>query len=354
LPRVYFAVPGDIEARTGGSVYDRKVMEALREDGWRVELLEWPKSFPFPSEACRDEVEDSLAAVPDDALVIIDGLALGVLSGLARREAQRLRLVGLVHHPLALETGLAPNIAAEFAASERDALACCQAVIVTSETTAAIVEAAFGVPGEMITVATPGVDKPPEEDRFVFGEERAPGPVRIFAMGSITPRKAHDVLVSALGLIEDLDWTCVIAGSLERDPEAAEALVQQIADLGLGDRIVLVGEVSETEAAALYADADIFALASVYEGYGMVFAEAQTYGLAIVATTGGAIPEAIHPGAGLLVQPGDAEAFADALRTLVSDKVRRDMMRVVSQDDGLKLPGWDQTAATIAARLDQL
>jgi hypothetical protein len=181
LPRVYFAVPGDIEARTGGSVYDRKVMEALREDGWRVELLTWPASFPFPSEACRDDVEDSLAAVPDGAL--------GVLSGLARREAQRLRLVALVHHPLALETGLAPNIAAEFAASERDALACCRAVIVTSQTTAAIVEAAFGVPGEMITVATPGVDKPPEQDRFVHGAPRRPGPARIFAMGSPRARR---------------------------------------------------------------------------------------------------------------------------------------------------------------------
>jgi glycosyltransferase involved in cell wall biosynthesis len=354
LPRVYFAVPGDIEARTGGSVYDRKVIDALREDGWRVELLSWPASFPFPSEACRDEVEDSLAAVPDDSLVMIDGLALGVLSGLARREAQRLRLVGLVHHPLALETGLAPNIAAEFAASERDALACCRAVIVTSETTAAIVEAAFGVPGELITVATPGVDKPRVEDRFVHGAERRPGPVRIFSMGSITPRKAHDVLVAALSLIEDLDWTCVIAGGLERDPETAQDLVQQIADLGLGDRVALVGEISETEAAALYADADIFALASVYEGYGMVFAEALAFGLPIVATTGGAIPEVVSEEAGILAMPGDAQAFAEALREIVSDPARRAALAEGSRAAGAYLTGWDRTAATIAARLDQL
>ena len=69
MPRLTFAVPGDIEARTGGTVYNRKVMEALREQGWWVDLLSWPGSFPFPSEACRDEVEDSLAALPDNALV---------------------------------------------------------------------------------------------------------------------------------------------------------------------------------------------------------------------------------------------------------------------------------------------
>jgi glycosyltransferase involved in cell wall biosynthesis len=350
LPRVYFAVPGDIEARTGGSVYDRKVIDALREDGWRVELLTWPASFPFPSEACRDEAEDSLAAVPDDSLVMIDGLALGVLSGLARREAQRLRLVGLVHHPLALETGLDPDQAGIMAASERDALACCRAVIVTSETTAAIVEAAFGVPGELITVATPGIDVRSPAERTA----RRPGPPRLLAMGSVTPRKAHHILVEALALIADLDWTCTIAGSLERDPDAAEALKEQIVDLGLQDRIAVVGEVSEAEAAGLYAWADIFTLASVYEGYGMVFSEALAFGLPIVATTGGAIPEVVSAEAGILVAPGDAAAFAGALREIVSDPVRRSALAEGSQAAGAYLTGWDRTAATIAARLDQL
>jgi hypothetical protein len=134
----------------------------------------------------------------------------------------------------------------------------------------------------------------------------------------------------------------------------AEALIEQIAMLGLGERVRLIGEVDEVQAAAFYRQADIFALASVYEGYGMVFAEAQGHGLAIVATTGGAIPEAIYPGAGLLVPPNDAEAFAGALRELVGDKARRDMMRFVSQEEGLKLPGWNHTAARIAKALDGL
>jgi glycosyltransferase involved in cell wall biosynthesis len=282
--------------------------------------------------------------------VISAGGARGVLSGVARREASRLRLVGLVHHPLALETGLAPNIAAEFAASERDALACCRAVIVTSETTAAIVEAAFGVPGELITVATPGVDVRPPAQRTA----RRPGPLRLLAMGSVTPRKAHHILVEALDRIADLDWTCTIAGSLERDPETAEALKQQVGDLRLQDRIAIVGEVSEAEAADLYAWADIFTLASVYEGYGMVFSEALAFGLPIVATTGGAIPEVVSAEAGVLVAPGDTVAFANALRDLIADPARRVLLAEGSRAAGACLTGWDQTAALIAARLDQL
>jgi len=349
LPRLYFAVPGPLEQRSGGTIYDRRVIEALREDGWWVEVLEWPSTFPFPNEDDRLEVAASLAAVPDNALVLIDGLALGTLPGLARREKDRLRLAAMVHHPLALETGLSPMMAATFAAEEQDALTSVRAVIVTSETTASIVEGAFGVPGGIITVARPGVDKP-EAPRG----ERRPGPVRIFVMGSITPRKAHHVLIEALARIEELDWACVIAGSLEREPEVAEALIDQIAMLGLGDRVTLVGEVDAEQAARLYADADIFALASVYEGYGMVFAEAQAQGLPIVATTGGAIPEAVGEGAGLLAPPDDAPAFAEALAVLITDPQTRAALAEGARRAGARLPGWTDTAATIGAALERL
>jgi glycosyltransferase involved in cell wall biosynthesis len=349
LPRLYFAIPGSLEQRTGGTIYDRKVIEALREDGWWVEVLEWPSTFPFPNEDDRLAVAASLAAVPDNARVVIDGLALGTLPGLARLEKDRLRLAALVHHPLALETGLSPMMAATFAAEEQDALASVRAVIVTSETTAAIVEGAFGVPAGLITVAHPGVDRP----KSPRGERR-PGPARIFSLGSISPRKAHNVLVEALARIEDLDWTCIIAGSLEREPEAAEALIGQIAMLGLGERVRLAGEVDAEQAARLYADADIFALASVYEGYGMVFAEAQAHGLPIVATTGGAIPEAVAEGAGVLVPPNDPKAFAEALAVLITDPAERAVLAQRSREAGDRLHGWSDTAAIVGAALERL
>jgi glycosyltransferase involved in cell wall biosynthesis len=349
LPRLVFAVPGSLENRTGGSIYDRKVIEALREDGWWVDVLEWPGTFPFPSEEQRVEVAASLEALPDNSLVLIDGLALGTLPGLAKKEMGRLRLAAMVHHPLALETGLSPMMAATFASEEQDALGCVQAVIVTSETTATIVEGAFGVPADKITVAPPGVDRPSAPRG-----ERRPGPVRIFAMGQIAPRKAHHILIEALSRIEELDWYCAIAGNLERDPETAEALQEQIAMLGLTERVRLVGEVTEAQAASMYAQADIFALASVYEGYGMVFAEALANGLPIVATTGGAIPEVVPPEAGLLVEPGDPAAFAEALAELVSDDARRAVLAEGARHAGADLPTWNNTAAKIESALRRL
>jgi glycosyltransferase involved in cell wall biosynthesis len=348
LPRLTLALPGSLEARTGGTTYDRRVVEALREDGWWVDVLEWAATFPFPSEDQRLEAAASLAALPDNALVMIDGLALGVLPGLARREMSRLRLVAMVHHPLALETGLSPMMAATFAAEERAALQCMRAVVVTSATTAAILEGAFNVPAEAITVAVPGVDQPAARS------PRKPGPMRILALGQVSPRKAHDVLVDALSRIAELDWTCIIAGSLESDPETAEALAEQIDRLGLAERIHLVGEVDDQTAQRLYEEADLFALASLYEGYGMVFAEAMAHGLPIVATTGGALPEVVPPSAGVLVTPGEAEAFAQALAGLVTDPQRRAVLAGGARDVGGTLAGWDDTAATIAAVLERV
>jgi glycosyltransferase involved in cell wall biosynthesis len=350
MPRVTFAVPGGVELRTGGAVYDRKIAQALREAGWWVDVLDWPGSFPFPSEADRLAAAQTLGALPDGSRVLIDGLALGVLPGLARVQAGRLRLAALVHHPLALETGLSPVMAATFAAEERDALAQVRAVIVTSQTTAAIVEHAFDVPGDKITVAFPGMDMAVAARRG----PRSPGPLRLLAIGTVTPRKAHDILVQALDMIRDLDWTCSIAGSLARDPETADALAQQIEGLDLADRVRLLGEVSEAEAGALYAQADIFALASLYEGYGMVFGEAMAHGLPIVATTGGAIPEAVPEEAGYLVPPGDAEAFAAALSELIEQPAIRAELAAGARRAAARLPTWADAAAAIEAVLDAL
>ena len=349
MPRLTVCVPGGLEGRTGGTIYDRRVVEALREDGWWVDVLDWPGTFPFPNEDARLEVAADLASLPDNALVLIDGLALGTLPGLAKKEMDRLRLVALVHHPLAMETGLSPMMAATFAAEERDALGCVRAVIVTSETTAVILEGAFEVPAEMITVATPGVDKPATPRG-----PRAPGPLRIFAMGQIAPRKAHHVLIEALSRIEGLEWECAIAGNLERDPETAEALQEQIALLGLQDRVKLIGEVSQAQAERLYASSDLFALASVYEGYGMVFSEALAHGLPIVATTGGAIPEVVPAEAGVLVEPGDPQAFADALAGLITSPERLAALAAGAAEAGARLDGWDGTAAKVAEALSRL
>jgi glycosyltransferase involved in cell wall biosynthesis len=260
-----------------------------------------------------------------------------------------LRLAARVHHPLALETGLPAATAARLAAEEREALRWVEAIIVTSRATATTLTADYGVTPDRVTVAVPGI-----ELRGALARPRSPEPMRILSVGQVAPRKAYHILVEALAALTDLEFSVTIAGDIARDPQTAAALAQQIAQAGLGHRIELAGVVTVGELARLYAAADVFAFPSLYEGYGMVLAEAMAWGLPIVATTGGAVPEVVPPEAGLLVPPGDAPAFAAALRMLLSNAATRRSLADGARAAAARLGGWDATAATVAAALGRL
>jgi glycosyltransferase involved in cell wall biosynthesis len=346
--RLRFAVPGDLDQPTGGYRYDKRLIAELDALGWTVTHLPWPGSFPLPTAADLRMAAADLAACPAGAVALIDGLAFGVMPDILAKEAGRLRLAALVHHPLALESGLRPEERERLADLERRALGAARAVIVTSHATAATLAADYAVEPGRITVAEPGVDRPPR----ARPAHRRSGSIRLLAVGSIVPRKGLDVLVDALSRIPDLAWTCAIAGSLTRAPETAAALGEQIRRLGLDPRITLMGEVDDPT--PLYNDADVFVLPSRYEGYGMVFAEAMAHGLPIVATNAGAIPEVVPPSAGILVPVDDAEALAVALGRVIVDADTRSRFAAGAQEAAMDLSSWPETAARVASALGRI
>jgi glycosyltransferase involved in cell wall biosynthesis len=344
MARLYFAVPGDIEARTGGTIYDKTVMAELRGMGWAVEHLAWSASFPYPVKDDLDHVRRSLASCPDGALVLIDGLAFGAMPELAAAEAERLRLVALVHHPLALETGLAAATAERLAASERQALRHVRAIIVTSALTAATLKADYDTADRPIVVATPGIHRPASFDRPANARPR------IVSVGTVMPRKAHGVLVQSLAHIADLDWHCTIAGSLDHSPETVAQLRDLIAKQAMASRISLIGGVNDLD--PLYRSSDLLVSSSRYEGYGMAIAEAMAYGLPVVAARVGAIPDVVPPEAGILVPVDDPAAMAAALRKILTDPAERARLAAGAVNASRAFASWADTAAAIALALD--
>lgn len=340
-----FVYPGTLDLNTGGYAYDRRVIEGLRASGWTVEFLGLGDGFPFPSAQTLVAAEERLSALEDNKLLLIDGLAYGVLDGWAQQHAQRMNIVALVHHPLALETGLDNDQQQIFRASETAALSAARHVIVTSPMTARELVSRYGVAEAGITVALPGTDKAPPAN--CDGE-----PPRILSIGTLSPRKGHDVLIAALKANEDLAWQARIVGSRDLDPKTTAALEEQIEALGLSKRIALAGECEDSRLEL--AKADIFALASRYEGYGMVFAEALSQGLPIVACHAGAVPEVVPEDAGILVAIDDVAAFATALRGLLLNPDERRARAAAAAKAGALLPSWDDTAVRVAQALDKI
>jgi glycosyltransferase involved in cell wall biosynthesis len=341
--RLVLAYPGDLETRTGGYVYDRRLALELEARGWEVRRLSLPAGFPFPSAAELAATDAAFAELPAAGTVLVDGLALGAMPDLAARMRGRLDLVALVHHPLCLETGLDEERAAALAASERAALASARAVVVTSPSTAASVRDLLGVPAGRVTVAVPGTDRAPAA--------RGSGGGRIVCVGTVTPRKGHLVLVEAMAGLADLDWELLCAGSTERDPAAAAAVRARVEALGLRGRVRLLGELAPAEVADLYDRADLCVSASFHEGYGMALAEALARGLPVVAAAGGAVAETVPPAAGLLVPTGDAGALRSALRRFLSEPGLAARLRAGALAARRDLPSWADTAARVERAL---
>ena len=105
------------------------------------------------------------------SIVVVDGLALGALPAEIRRVSSRLRLVALVHHPLAFETGLADALRRELEASERRALTFVRRIIVTSHATAAALEA-YAVPADRVHVVQQGNGNVVVQANFLSGGRR--------------------------------------------------------------------------------------------------------------------------------------------------------------------------------------
>lgn len=340
-----FAVPGDIDTPTGGYRYDRRLIEELRAQGRELTTLVLGSSFPHPTPEDTADAAEKLAQVPEWCPVIIDGLALGALDPAAMSHL-RAPLVALIHHPLAYESGLEPGRREELLITERENLRRAVHVIVPSPHTASLLTAHYGVDAARITIARPGTDRPRVD------VQRADPPL-ILSVGGQVPRKGHDVLLEALHTIAHLRWQAVIAGPV--GDLAYGATLHHMRDrLGLADRVLLAGPVSERELAELYGRATIFALATRFEGYGMVFDEAMAHGLPIVTCDAGAVLDTVAPGAGVLVPVDKPREFARALESVLEDADVRGALASASALGGLALGSWEDMAARVGELIDSL
>lgn len=250
--RVRFVVPGSLDQPTGGYIYDRLIVDRLREQGEHVTLVD------------SDDVD----------VIVGDGLAIPELAESFPHE-ERARVL-LVHHLGSWEPERDPADAAWLRALEARVIAASDLVITTSRWSGARLAQEFpNVPPSR--VVEPGADRLPLARR----SSRRSGALRLLSVGSFIPRKRITLVLDALPGDAELD----LVGDESRDPEYAR-LVRRKAD---GARATFHGVVDDFRLAELMASADALVLASTLEGYGMVITEALRAGLPVIVARTAAV-----------------------------------------------------------------
>jgi len=344
-----FILAGPLDQLTGGYLFDRRVVEGLRAAGRAVDVVELKGRFPEPDAEAQREAAAALARISDGAVAVIDGLALAAFAEcLTREAAARRKLVGFIHHPLALETGLALEQREALALAEARLLPRLKGVLCPSRITQWHMTE-LGVSRDRVLVTPPGTARAAPR-----AAPRRDGPLRLLIVATVSPRKGHLLLIDALAPLRDRAWHLTCIGSLTRDREAALALEQAIARAGLGERVLLAGEWPPERLGAAYQEADLFVLPSYHEGYGMAFAEALAHGLPIIGTTAGAIPETVPTDAALLVPPGDRNALNRALAMAMDNAALRAQLASGATRAGAALPDWPRAIRGWIEALDRL
>ncbi len=337
---VAFAIPGDLDAPTGGYAYARKVLQLLPAFDVTPHHIALPAGFPDPGEDDLGQTRRLLDQLHPETPILFDGLAYGALPA-ALSGSIASPVIALVHHPLARETGLDDLRRRQLEVSERTALGHAAAVIATSAHTRRLLVSDYGVEEDKLTIAEPGT----EPARRASGTGR---PFRLLTVGALIPRKGYTVLIEALGQLGDDSWHLTIVGSPDHDPAEANRIREHVMASGLRRQIDLRGVVPAIELERLYDCADLFVMPSLYEGYGMVLAEAMAHGLAIVCTTGGAAAETVPDDAAIKVAPDNAPQLADAIGKLLTDAAERERLAECAWQAGCRLPRWPDTAERIA------
>ncbi len=345
-PRVTWVIDGALDQPTGGYLYDRLVVDGLRARGFDLRLQQLTTGGALHTLRESARVAAAWSRLPDGALLVVDELCHPrvALAAALPRTKRALRLVALVHHLAASErSGLSSRARL---ALERVLLDASALMITTSHTTRRVLIAA-GLPASRVVVILPGRDR--------LGTRDAPpdpspdGALRLLFIGAITPRKGVLPLVRAFASIAPRA-SLTLVGPVDRDPRYASAVRAEIARSS--GAIRLTGHLDDEALRVELGRHDLLVLPSLYEGFGIVLAEALSHGLGVIATTAGAIPEVVRDGEeALLVPPGDERALARALARVAADRARVTAMQAHALTRAHALPRWRDTQARFAEAL---
>jgi glycosyltransferase involved in cell wall biosynthesis len=339
--KIGLVIYGTLSTVSGGYLYDRKLVDYLREQGDTVEII----SLPWRNYAAH--LTDNFHFRLPNGLELLIQDELNHPSLIASNlQPHPYPVISLVHH-LRCSEKRHPLPNAIYRWIETRYLRSVDGFIFNSETTRANVESIAGRNLPHV-VAHPPADKFSTQITKQQVEERAAaGPLRILFLGNVIQRKGMHTLLEAVR-IAHREVTLDVAGSLETDPPYAEKMQQAVLEFGLSSRITFHDSVSDQRLRSLLGAAHLLAVPSSYEGYGIAYLEGMGFGLPAIGTDAGAAREVIREGkTGFLISPEDAGKLANHLDRLAGDRTLLVEMSLNALDWYRQQPPWAESAARI-------
>jgi glycosyltransferase involved in cell wall biosynthesis len=349
--RIGLVIYGHLDSRTGGFLYDSRLVETLTAHGDEVEILSQPW-LPYPLRLLHNEdggfLEKMISGNYD--VILQDEMNHPSLFAMNYRFKQRSQVpvVSIVHHLKVSEktTIFQRDLLKIF---EKRYLETIDRFIFNSQTTQKEVTQLLN--SEPIgMVAYPGKDLlngGMDQEEIEYRCLRL-HPVRIVFAGNLITRKGLALAIKALVQVKDLAWTFEIIGDLHADMQHTRYLKNLVMDLGLEDRIFFRGRMEPAQLFEQFRKSQILLSPAQYEGFGITFVEAMGCGLPVISLKVGAAPEVIADGeTGILVPPDDVDSLSSAIRRLLENEELFVKMSLAARKRFDQFPTWSESMNSI-------
>lgn len=188
----------------------------------------------------------------------------------------------------------------------------------------------------------------------VFFRKQIKNPVRILCVAHIRSNKGQDVLLKALAMLPRGKFQVRLAGAV-KDPLYKAKVVRLINEYCLEEEVVWLGMLGKEALIKEYEKADIFVLPSYREGFGQVILEAMSFGLPMITSRVGAIPELIdHMKNGILVDAGNSGQIMEKIKLLCADKNLTDKISKEAFSTAVRYPDWDEINSRVEDVIQRL
>lgn len=355
--RIGLIIYGTLDTVSGGYLYDRKLVAHLRASGDEVTVISLPWSS-YGRHLSHNFARDLLRRLRDAPfdLLLQDELNHPSLFAINGRLSPHIAypIVSIVHHLRSSEAhprGLLPL----YRQVERRYLHTVDGFVFNSQTTKGVVEGMIGTSKPAI-VATPAGDRfqPAITTDEIIARSHRDEPLKILFVGNLMPRKGLHRLIAALAALPKMAWRVEVVGETAVSPAYTRRIQNQIARAGLADRITLHGVLDDAPLAAQYRQAHLLAVPSEYEGFGIVYLEAMSFGLPAIGTTAGAAGEIItHAQNGYLVT-AEGEELAQHLHYLHYNRDELARLSLNARQHFLTAPTWAESMGKIRPFLQGL